>query len=74
MTSRRMSIGAGLTRGSGIISLVDQLQDILHAVHLGLGQPHYHHLLLAVLQHPQLGLAREQVEYLSTEILSYHNL
>ena len=36
----------------------------LYAVHLLLCQAHDDHLLLPVLQHPQLGLARQQVEHL----------
>ena len=42
--------------------MVDQLEHVLHAVDHLLGEADDHHLLLAVLEHAQLGLAGEQVE------------
>ena len=61
-----MSVCTGLTRGSQVVAVSDQLQHVLHAVHLALSQPHHHHLLLPVLQHPQLALPGQQVEHLAT--------
>ena len=35
VTSRGVSVGAGLPRGPLVVALGDQLQNVLHAVHLG---------------------------------------
>ena len=35
VTSRGMSVGAGLPWGPLVVALGDQLQNVLHAVHLG---------------------------------------
>ena len=35
VTSRGVSVGAGLPRGPLVVPLGDQLQNVLHAVHLG---------------------------------------
>ena len=35
VTSRGVSIGAGLPGGPLVVALGDQLQNVLHAVHLG---------------------------------------
>lgn len=47
-----------LAGGPGGVAVLDELEHLVDVVHHLLGEAHDLHLLLAVLQHPQLGLVR----------------
>lgn len=48
MGTGRMGIGRGLTRGSNAVAVINQLQNVVHTVHLFLSQANNYHLLLAI--------------------------
>ena len=68
--ARGVGVGRGLAGGADVVAVVDQLEHVLHAVDHLLGEADDHHLLLAVLEHAQLGLAGEQVEDLVRIIMT----
>ena len=60
--ARGVRVGRRLPGRADVVAVVDQLEDVLHAVHHALREPHHHNLLLAVLQYAKLGLAGQQVK------------
>lgn len=58
-----------LSRGARRVPVLDELEHLVHVVDHLLGEPHDLHLLLAVFQHPQLRLVRQQIEHLTNHII-----
>ena len=59
-----MRIGRGLAGSSDMVSEVDELEDVVDAVHRLLGQADDDDLLLPVLQNSQLGFSGEEIKNL----------
>ena len=67
-------VGRRLARRADVVAVVDQLEDVLDAVHHLLGQADHHHLLLAVLENAQLGFAGQEVKYLEKMVIDVNGL
>lgn len=76
MRSGGVVVGGGGAGGAHLVAMLDETQDIFCVTDCLLPQAHHLHLLLAILQYPQLQLLVQQVKHLATvdlkEACSYH--
>ena len=62
--ARRVVVGGRLAGRARHVAVLDECEHVVDARHLLLAQPAHLHLLVAVLEHPQLLLLVQQVEHL----------